>query len=145
MTRIDFYILDDQSHDASMRFACRLGLKAYLGGHAVHVHVEDEQNAAHMDELMWDYPKHRFLPHEILQPDGQASSPIHIGYQPPQHTEGLLINLTGSVPAFFGRFDRVAEIIVGDSREQGRSRYSHYRDRGYPLHHHELNDWERGE
>ncbi len=142
MTRVDFYILDDQSLDASMRFACRLGLKAYLSGHPVHVHVEDAGAAAELDELMWDYPQHRFLPHEILADDGQPSSPIHIGFHPPHHTEGLLINLGAEVPAFFGRFDRVAEIVVADTREQGRTRYAHYRDRGYPLHHHELNNWE---
>ena len=144
MTRVDFYILEDQSQDASMRFACRLGLKAYLSGHAVHVHVDDADTAAQLDELMWDYPKHRFLPHEVLQSQEEPKSPVHIGYEPPHHTEGLLINLGSTVPSFFGRFDRVAEIIVGDTREQGRERYSHYRARGYPLHHHELNNWEHG-
>jgi DNA polymerase III subunit chi len=145
MTRVDFYILDDQTHDASLRFACRLGLKAYLGGHAVHVHVEDGATATALDELMWDYPKHRFLPHEIVAPDTTPASPIQISHLPPHYSEGLLINLSHEVPAFFGRFDRVAEIIVGEHREQGRARYAHYRDRGYPLHHHELNDWEQNE
>jgi len=145
MTRIDFYILDDQARDASLRFACRLGLKAWLAGNAVHLHVDDAEAATELDELMWDYPRHRFLPHEVIQP-GQTShnSPIHIGFSSPQLTEGLLINLSAEVPGFFGRFDRVAEIVVGDSRETGRTRYSHYRDRGYPLHHHELKNWESG-
>ena len=127
-----------------MRFACRLGLKAYLSGHPVHVNVDDEQAASELDELMWDYPKHRFLPHEIIEHQQNPQSPVHIGYTPPHHTEGLLINLSAAVPPFFGRFDRVAEIIVGDTREQGRTRYAHYRDRGYPLHHHELQNWEHG-
>ena len=144
MTRVDFYILQDQSQDASMRFACRLGLKAYLSGHPVHVHVADADSAAALDEMMWDYPKHRFLPHEILDPEQTPQSPVQIGFQPPHHSEGLLINLDASVPAFFGRFDRVAEIVVGETREQGRLRYAHYRDRGYPLHHHELTNWEHG-
>ena len=145
MTRVDFYILDDLDRDASMRFACRLGLKAYQTGHAVHVHVDDQDQATNLDELMWDYPKHRFLPHEIVEPGTVPTSPVQIGFQPPHHTEGLLINLSASVPAFFGRFDRVAEIIVGATREEGRTRYAHYRDRGYPLHHHEMSDWERAE
>lgn len=143
MTRVDFYILDDQTIDASLRFACRLGLKAYLAGSPVHVHVEDEAAAGEIDELMWDYPKHRFLPHEIVTEGTTCASPVQIGHQPPQHLEGLLINLGADVPKFFGRFDRVAEIIVGSTREQGRARYTHYRDRGYPLHHHELSDWEK--
>jgi len=143
MTRVDFYILDDQTADASMRFACRLGLKAYLAGNPVHVHVDSEARALEIDELMWDYPKHRFLPHEIVQADKEPKSPIQIGHEPPHHQAGLLINLSTEVPRFFGRFDRVAEIIVGNAREEGRTRYAHYRDRGYPLHHHELSDWEK--
>ena len=54
----------------------------------------------------------------------------------------MLINLGSDVPTFFGRFDRVAEIVLDPERDLGRERYRHYRDRGYPLQHHELNDWE---
>jgi len=142
MTRIDFYILDDQSQDACMRYACHKGLEAYLAGDLVHVHVDDAVMAANLDELMWDYPQHRFLPHEIAQPDQNPTSPVQIGFHPPHHQEGVLINLSASVPTFFGRFERVIEIVVGDTRDEGRTRYSHYRDRGYPLHHHKLTDWE---
>ncbi|MBT7334035.1 MAG: DNA polymerase III subunit chi [Gammaproteobacteria bacterium] len=145
MTRVDFYILEDQTLDASLRFACRLSLKAYLSRQPVHIHVADTKTASDLDELMWNYPKHRFVPHEIAASKQPASSPIQISSQMPHRNEGLLINLALDVPVFFGRFDRVAEIIVGETKEQGRQRYSHYRDRGYPLHHHELSDWERTE
>ncbi|MEM9620945.1 MAG: DNA polymerase III subunit chi [Pseudomonadota bacterium] len=144
MTRIDFYILQDLSRDASMRFACRLGMKGYQAGQPVHIHTDDQAGAIALDELMWDYPKHRFLPHQIVDGDtAQASSPIQIGYGEPALCDGLLINLSEQVPVFFGRFDRVAEVIVGETRDTGRDRYKHYRDRGYKLHHHELNDWEQ--
>ena len=142
MTRIDFYILQDQTSDASMRFACALGLKAYLKGSPVHIHVPDQAYAEELDGLMWDYPKHRFIPHEILAESGKPSSPVQISHRPPHHEQGLLINLGQDVPTFFGRFDRVAEIIVAETRDLGRTRYKHYRDRGYPLHHHEMTDWE---
>lgn len=125
-----------------MRYACLEGLKAYQQGAPVHIHVDDPEAAAELDELMWDYPKHRFLPHEIIDPDSKPTSPVQIGYHPPHHQEGVLINLSTEVPSFFGRFDRVVEIIVGETRTEGRSRYSHYRDRGYPLHHHAITDWE---
>ena len=143
MTRVDFYILDDQTLDATLRFACRLGLKAYLKNTPVHVHTDKPEDAQALDELMWDYPKHRFLPHEIIAGDSVPSSPIQISCEPPHSEEGLLINLAPEVPKFFGRFDRVAEIVVGETREQGRARYAHYRSRGYPLHHHQMTDWEQ--
>ena len=143
MTRVDFYILPDMGAEAAMRFACRLSLKALQNQLDVHVHVQDAPTATAVDALMWDYPQHRFLPHQVIDEDNQTStSPIHVGFNEPLLQAGLLINLAADIPSFFGRFDRVAEIVVGDSREQGRDRYKYYRDRGFPLHHHELNDWE---
>ena len=52
MTRVDFYILEDEGIDAAMRFACRLCLKAYQGGHPVHVRAADAEQAKNLDELM---------------------------------------------------------------------------------------------
>ena len=47
------------------------------------------------------------------------------------------------MPSFFGRFDRVAEIIVDESKHLRREHYKFYRQRGYPLHHHALEDWDK--
>ncbi|GIS20843.1 MAG: hypothetical protein CM15mP120_27590 [Pseudomonadota bacterium] len=120
MTRVDFYILQDMGADAAMRFACRLSLKAMHNRVDVHVQVDDAATANAVDTLMWDYPQHRFLPHQLIQSDDQAStSPIHVGFGQPVLQAGLLINLATEIPRFFGRFDRVAEIIVGANRDQG--------------------------
>lgn len=141
MTRVDFYILEDEGFDAALRFACRLSLRAFHGGHPVHIHTDRPDTAEALDELMWDYPKKRFIPHRLNNRDA-FTAPVHICNDEPHHNEGLLINLSHEVPSFFGRFDRVAEIVVGQTRETGRDRYTHYRKRGYPLHHHEMTDWE---
>ncbi|MEM7001110.1 MAG: DNA polymerase III subunit chi [Pseudomonadota bacterium] len=143
MTRVDFYLLTDLGDDARMRFACQLCLRAMKAGTVVHIHTRDTAHANAVDELLWDYPRHRFLPHSVN--DASASSPIHISDQEPSLTEGTLINLTDEVPKFFGRFDRVAEIIVGEGKASGRDRYQFYRDRGYPLHHHNLDSWEQSD
>ena len=52
----------------------------------------------------------------------------------------VLINLAGSVPSFFGRFERVAEIVdQSDAQKQvARERYRFYRDRGYALQSHNV-------
>lgn len=150
MTRVDFYQLPDKDLEASLRFACRLCLKALSGGMVVHVRVDDQQQAQALDELMWDYPKHRLVPHTIIDDAEKADAlatlkqnPVHIGWQEPSHDTGLLINLGNDVPSFFGRFDRVAEIIVDASKVLRREHYKFYRQRGYPLHHHALEDWDQ--
>lgn len=151
MTRIDFYILEDVELDAMQRFACRLAAKAVTAGHGVHIHTTDAAGAAVVDELLWEYPEQRFIPHAIVpqtaSKEGQPAAemlpaPVTLGWGEPTDIDGVLINLSNEIPAFFGRFDRVAEIIVRTTRDQGRERYRFYRDRGYPLFDHKLDDWE---
>ncbi|MEM7079472.1 MAG: DNA polymerase III subunit chi [Pseudomonadota bacterium] len=142
MTRVDFYLLEDHGAAAAQRFACRLCLKALQAGQLTHVHMDNAAAVAQMDELLWNYPNDRFLPHTIATGDADTRNPIHVSDAAPLLEEGLMINLGSEIPAFFGRFDRVAEIVVAEARDAGRERYRHYRERGYPLHHHEIKEWE---
>lgn len=142
MTRVDFYLLQDLDPEALQRFACRLASKALSGGKRVHLHTDGEVQAQAMDELLWRYPEQRFLPHAQLSEQRVATAPISIGSNDPEDCDEVLINLASAIPSFFGRFDRVAEIILGNQRDAGRARYKQYRDRGYPLFHHDIDDWE---
>lgn len=141
MTRVDFYVLPDVDAAAKQRFACRLALRAWCGGRAVHVRTASAAASAELDALMWHYPEDRFLPHALA--DG-AEAPVRISDADPEPgVDQVLINLGADVPAFFARFERVAEVVAQPDRGQARHRYRHYRERGYPLFHHDLNDWER--
>jgi DNA polymerase-3 subunit chi len=52
----------------------------------------------------------------------------------------LLINLARETPAFFGRFERMLEVIGNDPEEiqAGRTRYRFYKERGYALKHNDM-------
>ena len=100
-----------------------------------------EEDAADLDALMWDYPPDGFLPHaRLAEADGE---PILIGAaaQPPGEAE-VLVNLEADIPEFFGQFERVSEVVLASERSAGRDKYRRYRERGFPLFHHELDDWE---
>ena len=58
----------------------------------------------------------------------------------PDASSQVLINLAAEVPLFFSRFERVAELVDEDDgvRRSGRSRYTFYKERGYPLRTHEI-------
>ncbi len=148
MTRVDFYILQDMEQTALHRFACRLAAKALRQGHPSYLHTATDEQARELDELLWVYPPHRLIPHGCLGASAAEGAPVVIGRWTDARddlpTDGLLINLTDEVPAFPGWFDRVAEIVIGEKRANGRERYRHYRNQGYPLFHHELDDWEAG-
>ncbi|MFO7594150.1 MAG: DNA polymerase III subunit chi [Pseudomonadota bacterium] len=141
MTRVDFYILDDNAADARQRFACRLAEKAWQQGHRVYIHTGDPALSARMDELLWTFRQGSFVPHGLDEDPTSDDAGVHIGHgDEPQHHDEVLINLDREIPLFFSRFRRVAEVIGSDeeNRRNGRERFRFYRDRGYPLQSHDI-------
>ena len=142
MTRIDFYILEDVGLPAMHRFACRLASKAISSGQPVIMHAADEPTAREVDELLWHYPDRRFLPHDLQYDTTSGKAPLLVTWQEPPRYDGVLFNLSLEVPEFFNRFHRVVEVVVQQTRDQGRDRYRFYRHRGYPLYDHRMDEWE---
>lgn len=137
MTEIDFYVLADADPRRRDLLVCRLAEKAWTLGHRVYIHAPDR--APQLDALLWTFRDDAFLPHALA--DDDAHAPIVIGDgDEPLDTRYLLLNLSDSVPSFFSRFERVAEIINDEPavREAGRERFRFYRDRGYSLRTHKL-------
>lgn len=135
MTRIDFYqVAGDQ-----LAFTCRLISKVYRLGHRIHVHATDAAEAERLDDQLWTFQPQSFVPHALQAASLQA--PVSIGHEeePAEHQE-VLINLSGVVPGFFSRFDRVLEVVPEDeaSRDSARANYAFYRERGYSLNYHKL-------
>ena len=144
MTRIDFYLLPDVDYVAKLRFACRLAHRAACTGKSVNVQTANATESEELDGLMWSYPPDNFLPHAVTtERTKNADVAVLISHHEPTPADDhVLINLSGEIPAFFGRFERVAEIILEPERSIGRDRYRNYRDKGYPLFHHDLDNWE---
>ena len=142
MTKVDFYILEQQQGEARNRFACRLAEKAWQQGNKVYIHTESAEQSRRLDELLWTFRAGSFVPHSLDDATEADSSPIHIGHgEELRHHDEVLINLAPEVPLFFSRFERVAEVVDQDEqvKQQGRERFRFYRDRGYPLENHTIN------
>jgi DNA polymerase-3 subunit chi len=143
MTRIDFYVLKTGSARQRSVFACRLAEKALGLGHKIYLHTESNSATSQLNDLLWTFRDGSFVPHLPLdhspEQDSDDGTPIHIGHdtEPGDHSD-LLINMADEVPLFFSRFDRVAEIVAADSRDNARDRFRFYRDRGYALETHTL-------
>ena len=65
MTKIDFYLLDDNGQDKS-RFACRLAQKAFKQGCQIYIYADDQSLINKMDNLLWTFQQGSFLPHRII-------------------------------------------------------------------------------
>lgn len=141
MTRVDFYSLPEKSGGDRFLLTCRLVERIYGEGRRIFIHLPDSEQAHHLDRLLWTFRQQSFLPHGLAKDTDRELTPILIDQDGEAGEENqVLINLGLSVPTFFGRFERLCEPVDHDVnvREAGRKRYAYYRDRGYPLHHHEI-------
>lgn len=145
MTRIDFYILPETAGpaDSAVMTACRLCDKAAAAGKRVYVHA-GAAAAEDFDGALWSFRQGGFIAHERYE--GRALEEplpaVLIGAgEPPDSHHDILINLGAEVPDYFSRFERVLEIVAGDTaqRAASRARYKFYRDRGYELNSYEQN------
>jgi DNA polymerase-3 subunit chi len=142
MTRVDFYVLPDGADEGPLPTACRLCEKAASAGKRVHVHVADEERAREFDRLLWVYKQGGFVGHERLGASNDpAPAAVLIGPgEPLASHQDVLVNLADDVPAFYTRFERVLEIVAGDTETRGRSRarFKAYRDAGLAPETHKL-------
>jgi DNA polymerase-3 subunit chi len=137
VTRIDFYThVEDK-----LRTACTLAGKAYGLGLKVTVFCPDPDTALRFDRLLWTTPAISFVPHCGPGDALAAETPVIVDFQGDNllHDQ-VLINLRPEWPPFFGRFQRLVEIVSReeDDRAAARSRFRFYRDRGYEISTHDL-------
>lgn len=139
MTEVFFYITEKPASPAGL--AWRIAEKAARQKRRIYIHVGSDADARELDELFWRQPAGGFLPHLLADAEGAADTPVVIGHgdDPGDHHD-VLINLAPSVPDFFSRFQRVAELVTGDenARKEARGRWKFYRDRGFPVQDHRL-------
>ena len=137
MTQIDFYT----NVSDKLATACRIVAKGYGLKHRIVVLCPDAETAQRIDRMLWMSPPTGFVPHCAPADALARLTPViidHIGNQP-LHDE-LLVNLRPEWPAFFGRFERLIEIVslADEDKAQARDRYKFYRDRGYEIRAHDL-------
>ncbi len=141
MTRVDFYLLPDADTGGKHLAACKLTHKAYRLGHGVYILTGGPEESEQLDRLLWTFSAGSFIPHGIHPHTSGPPLPVIIGHsEPPAAANSVLISLTSQAPAFFDRFDRVAELVGAseEDRARGRERFRFYRERGHPPQTHQL-------
>ncbi len=137
MTRIDFYFNAPSKADVARKLAA----KAFNAGQNVLVYTTDEKEARELDTVFWTAQQLSFLPHVRCGHPLARQTPILIGADPDELASAdILISLDGEPPEFFGRFQRMLEIVSTDAgdRDQARRRFRFFKERGYPLETHDL-------
>lgn len=141
MTGIDFHFnTPDKVHHA-----CRLLRKAVAARGARVVVVGDATTLDAVDVALWQLSPADFIAHcrTDAAPGMLARSPVVLsaagGDAPVPHHQ-VLLNLGVEVPAGFGRFERLIDIVSDDEadRQVARARWRHYADRGYAITRHDF-------
>lgn len=137
MTRVDFYSNTRDKLDVVRK----LVVKARQSGQCVLIHVSDPRLAEELDTYLWTQPPLSFLPHVRAGHSQARRTPVIIGDTPDDiASPDLLINLNTETPGYFGRFERLLEVVGTDPEElrAGRRRYRYYQERGYELKHNDM-------
>ena len=129
--QVDFYVLARTTQSAE-QLSCRLAMMAWEQGHRVAVCTGSDQAARRLDEMMWDDPPGRFLPHASGADDGAAPVQILAGHADIAPHRDLVINLCPDAVPDPERFARLCEIVPADSaqRKASRGKYRIYRELG---------------
>ncbi len=141
MTRVDFYLIENEPEGGKDIAVCKLAHKAFRLGHRIYILTANRDEAQRLDRLLWTFSDGSFIPHGLSSEKTGTDFPVLIGHdEPPPAYEDVLITVSDRVPDCFSRFQRVAEIV--DSSEankvMARERFRFYRDRGYTLQTHTL-------
>ncbi len=137
MTRIDFYQLDPARH-RSDKVVCQLCQKAYENQQKTLLLTQSPEQTAYLDKQLWVFSDDSFIPHDTEQV-ADFDTPILLNDNPqPDCKRQLLINLTDEIPENFAQYQRIIELVTDDNKQSARKHYSFYKERGYPLNHHNL-------
>jgi DNA polymerase-3 subunit chi len=118
-------------------YVCRLLRKAVGTGARVMV-TGDSATLRELDVALWTFAPLEFLPHchGEATPVALAASPIVLSesVRSAPHQQ-VLVNLGGTVPEGFERFERLIEVVTGEQEDRlgARRRWKHYADRGYAI------------
>lgn len=137
VTRITFYFNAPDKLDVARKLAA----KVFQSGQHALVYTADPARAQAVDQGFWTAQQLSFLPHVRCGHPLATETPILIGDNPDDLGRAdVLINLDQEPPAFFGRFERLLEIVTPDpaDRERARDRFRYFKERGYALDTHDL-------
>jgi len=139
MARVDFHILDGQSRQEALRYACRVVNKAYRAGHRVYIKLADTGHAEQLDQLLWTFSDQSFIPHAQVDAPLSGREPVIIGIiDPVPEPDVVLINMTAEVPANYAAYQRLIEIVAEEDTVAARDRYRRYRENGDELDTHRM-------
>lgn len=142
MQKVDFYILSSTQPQARLEFSVKLAEQLYRKQLRIHLTAGDDAQLKLLDERLWTARDVSFIPHEVST-ELIANCPVTLSMGELNSEVDILLNLGNSVPACLSQAQRIVEVINKQDEhvDAGRERYRFYKDGGYPITNHDINDW----
>lgn len=141
VTTVTFFLLATDEEDARNRFICKLaGIHCY-DKLWTHILVADQEHLTNLDDMLWEYPADRFVPH-VVRSARSDTCLVTLGCEDQLDGAGeILINTTSAVPNISSQFSKICVVVLTKERPQAREQYKQYRSLGFELFH-EVHDEE---
>lgn len=140
MPRADFYLIDKpRFRDDPLLLVCELAKRAFASEQPTLILARSQDQAEALDEKLWEFDEHAFIPHQLAGDDDDASTAVLI--VPPGMTTAdrpLVINLRDDCAP--GLFERVLEVVPADEAQRAgsRERWKTYRQAGFEVAKHDM-------
>ena len=144
VTQIDFYF----NAPDKLAYTCQL-LHEVLQTTPSVVVTGDAQQLAALDRQLWQFAPSAFIGHVWLESTGtpppsaamRACARVWLTGAPQQcERHDVLVNLAAHVPAGFGQYSRLIEVVAvhEEDRHNARKRWRHYVEQGYAMGRHDI-------
>lgn len=137
MTQVEFH------HNAADRTQaiCRLIAERVAGGQRLRVFAAEAAEAEAIDRALWTFNALSFVPHCREGAASAGETPVVIGGVHDAAAD-VLVNYSNVMPPDVERFAILVEVVGREAadREAARQRFKQYRERGFALSTHDLNE-----
>lgn len=141
--QVIFNILDSNEDDSTqssesldhLQLACEQAANCFRNNQRVFIFTEDQKSAHEIDERLWAFDAHSFVPHNLPGEGLRNGAPVEISWQPPTNNRNILINLSSKVPNFAGQFSQIIDFVPEQDalKKLARLRYREYQKLGFNV------------
>lgn len=140
MTRVDFYVSQAMDRPSRFELVCRLLERAIKRKHHVVIALDHEDDAKELANALETYRPELYLPYRYSNEPDQKEPIVLDGENLCKDQHDLLICLTAQLPENFSQYQRFIEVVIQEESvlNYTRAHWSFFKERGYPVHHHQL-------
>lgn len=136
---VTFYLLSQADEPAWLASVCKLVTAQFSQRRKVAIRARSQEQAELIDELLWQQPTDRFIPHNLVGEGPNGGAPVVIGWN--QHADAfgygrqVVINLANDTAPFLRGAQHIIDFVPAkdEDKELARERFREYRRSGASI------------